>query len=291
MSAESVPSKDKENDMAFPVAKNRILTDQERDGHIAALHALFKTKTRFEFRKVIERAQELSAMLRPDDVVVDVARNYPYGGTSIFGPLFTHAQYVPIDSPLENADERVGYLKELVPEAGGYIGIPSVAKGKIDARVPMPDNSADYYLILNIVEHVKDPAGMLAECRRILKPGGTAIVYAPNVREEHQVPCDYFRYTRYGFVHLATQAGLTVKHTEPVSGVFDVVGMALQHAIGYFPEGQEREEMTRFVMEEMMPKLEGWEKRFCSSIGENDTTVPVPDRKEFPVAYLFTLRK
>lgn len=275
----------------IPHAPTCELTAAQRTGHLEALKKMFVSKTRFEFRKLMKRVDELSQNVQPHEVVVDVARNYPYGGTSLFGPLFTHAKYVPVDSPLQNADERPGYLKDLIPAEGGYIGVQSTIKGKIDEHVPLPDNSADYYLILNIVEHVKEPLKMLQECERILKPGGKVLLYVPNIREEHQVPCDYFRYTRYGFQTIIDKTNLKTIKAEPVSGVFDVAGMALQHSINYFPEGEEREEMRSFVMEEMMPKLEAWEQRFCSDIGENDRSVPVPQRKEFPVAYLFTLTK
>ncbi|HEX8853720.1 MAG TPA: class I SAM-dependent methyltransferase [Pyrinomonadaceae bacterium] len=38
----------------------------------------------------------------------------------------------------------------------------------------------DYIQIRNVLEHVTDPLALLAECRRILKPGGTLQLFVPN---------------------------------------------------------------------------------------------------------------
>lgn len=43
-----------------------------------------------------------------------------------------------------------------------------------------PENFFDYIQIRNVLEHVTDPVGLLKECRRILKPGGTFHLFVPN---------------------------------------------------------------------------------------------------------------
>ncbi len=43
--------------------------------------------------------------------------------------------------------------------------------------IPMPDNSVDILYTIDTVEHLSSPAGMFAECLRVLKPGGTFLVH------------------------------------------------------------------------------------------------------------------
>jgi SAM-dependent methyltransferase len=43
-----------------------------------------------------------------------------------------------------------------------------------------PDGHFDYVHVNNVLEHVLDPVGLLAECRRVLKPGGHFFLAVPN---------------------------------------------------------------------------------------------------------------
>ena len=48
------------------------------------------------------------------------------------------------------------------------------------AALPFPDASFDKVFCTEVLEHVLDPAQVLAEIRRVLKPGGYAVVSVPN---------------------------------------------------------------------------------------------------------------
>ena len=43
-----------------------------------------------------------------------------------------------------------------------------------------PDNSFDAVTLSHVIEHVHDPARLICECTRILKPGGKLVVVTPN---------------------------------------------------------------------------------------------------------------
>jgi 2-polyprenyl-3-methyl-5-hydroxy-6-metoxy-1,4-benzoquinol methylase len=44
-----------------------------------------------------------------------------------------------------------------------------------------PDAVFDAAILMEVIEHLRDPRSMLSECRRILKPGGILLVTTPNM--------------------------------------------------------------------------------------------------------------
>jgi SAM-dependent methyltransferase len=47
-------------------------------------------------------------------------------------------------------------------------------------NLPFGDGTVDAVVMLDIVEHIADPAAVLAEARRVLKPGGCLVVSVPH---------------------------------------------------------------------------------------------------------------
>ena len=62
-------------------------------------------------------------------------------------------------------------------ERFGLTVIPSTLE-----EAKLPDASVDAVTMNHVIEHVPDPIGLLAECRRILRPGGTVVVVTPNLQ-------------------------------------------------------------------------------------------------------------
>lgn len=65
-------------------------------------------------------------------------------------------------------------------EAARRRGVP-VRLGTLEQQA-FPDNHFDAVHSAHVLEHVHDPVALLAECRRILKPGGTLVFLTPNVQ-------------------------------------------------------------------------------------------------------------
>jgi SAM-dependent methyltransferase len=68
--------------------------------------------------------------------------------------------------------------------------------------LPFEDESVDRLLSIAVLEHVNEPERHIAEFRRVLKPGGSMLVFIPFLQPFHASPHDYQRYTEAGMRHI-----------------------------------------------------------------------------------------
>lgn len=71
-----------------------------------------------------------------------------------------------------------------------------------------PDQSYDLVLCTQVLEHCDDPWRAAGEIRRILAPGGHAVISVPHVWFYHPHPRDHWRFTQQGIARLAQVSGL-----------------------------------------------------------------------------------
>jgi SAM-dependent methyltransferase len=79
--------------------------------------------------------------------------------------------------------------------------LPAVDFASDASQLPLQGHSIDAVLLLEILEHVPDPRGVLQEARRVLKPGGTIILSVPSTVPRHD-DSDYWRFTAQGLSQL-----------------------------------------------------------------------------------------
>jgi SAM-dependent methyltransferase len=66
------------------------------------------------------------------------------------------------------------------PLAQLALDMPDIPLLQFDlANCPLPDNSLDAVVLLNVLEHIEDDAGALQHIHRMLKPGGIAVIEVP----------------------------------------------------------------------------------------------------------------
>ncbi len=70
------------------------------------------------------------------------------------------------------------------------------------ARLPFADHSVDAVINEFVLEHVPDPVAIVAEIKRVLKPGGLVYLSAPFIEGFHSSPHDYGRWTKAGLQNL-----------------------------------------------------------------------------------------
>lgn len=72
----------------------------------------------------------------------------------------------------------------------------------VRAMPQITDASYDAVFCSGVLEHVDDCHGAVAECHRVLRPGGTFLVGVPFAQRLHRVPQDYWRFTEFGVRYL-----------------------------------------------------------------------------------------
>jgi SAM-dependent methyltransferase len=103
--------------------------------------------------------------------------------------------------------------------------------------LPLLDQSVERILCNVVLEHTRDPGGVIAEFGRVLKDGGRLHLVVPFLWEEHQVPRDYFRFTRHGVQLLFEGLPFHLDVLEPMGGIFRLCARRCVNLLEYFQGG------------------------------------------------------
>jgi SAM-dependent methyltransferase len=87
--------------------------------------------------------------------------------------------------------------------------------------------SVDTVLSKQTLEHVYDFRCYLAECHRLLRPGGNLILTVPMQWSMHEAPFDYWRFTKYGIRAALLEQGLDVVQMSQCGGAWALLGQLL----------------------------------------------------------------
>jgi SAM-dependent methyltransferase len=95
------------------------------------------------------------------------------------------------------------------------------------APLELECQSIDTVLSTQTLEHVYDFRSYLAECRRVLRPGGNLILTVPMQWRMHEAPFDYWRFTKYGVLSALDEHGFEVVHISQCGGAWALLGQLL----------------------------------------------------------------
>lgn len=132
--------------------------------------------------------------------------------------VLLHCDYVGLDYPT-TARELYGTRPEVFADG---------------ACLPFAPASFDTVLLLEVLEHVVDAEGVLAEISRVLRPGGALLISMPFLYPLHDAPHDYRRYTAPGLVHALASVGLLPGTVMPRNTGFKVVALLTAIACAEF---------------------------------------------------------
>jgi SAM-dependent methyltransferase len=150
--------------------------------------------------------------LNPNAYVLDAG-----AGDRKYQPLFTDVIYHSTDvKAVKPGTEELSFIGDL-------------------GSVPLKDNQYDLVICTQVLEHVEDPTAVLQEVFRVLRENGQLLLTAPLYFEEHEVPHDFFRFTRYGITKLVESAGFKIRKVEWLEGYFGTLSYELDKAARSLP--------------------------------------------------------
>lgn len=171
-----------------------------------------------------------------------------YISTSIKDPIYLHNKFLFKDVTKAIREYAHGDVLDIgcgnkpyfpiFSNIGKYVGCDIVqsSDNKVDilcnvTEIALPDEQFDTVFSTQVLEHVAEHSKMLDEAYRLLKKNGKIILSAPMCWQHHEVPYDFFRFTKYGLIHLFEKAGFKIIKIEANGGKWALAGQMLQNVI------------------------------------------------------------
>lgn len=135
----------------------------------------------------------------------------------------THLKYVSQDfAQYDGAGNKEGFQMD------------SWDNSKIDiisdiASIPIPKNSFDAIMCVEVFEHIPEPAKTVKEFSRILKPGGKLILTVPFCSLNHMAPY-YFAngYSKYWYEKILPEYGFEIEEMEANGNYFEYLAQEIR---------------------------------------------------------------
>jgi SAM-dependent methyltransferase len=151
---------------------------------------------------------QVARELQPGARVLDVG-----AGEAPYAELFTQVDYRTTDweHSVHPGARRADYI------------------GSAD-NLPVPSTAFDAVINTQVLEHVAEPARVVSELYRVLRPGGRLYISVPLAWELHEEPYDFYRYTSHGLRHLLRTAGFIHVDVCPRNDTFTTLAQLLKNA-------------------------------------------------------------
>jgi SAM-dependent methyltransferase len=110
-------------------------------------------------------------------------------------------------------------------------------------RTPVLSNSVDCVILDSVIEHVPNPAAVVDEVLRVLRPGGKLLCINPFLFPYHGYPAHYCNFTKDGIEQLLRRFGSVEvqTHQGPTSAIVNILSEYVGVVVG-------RENRTRYMV-------------------------------------------
>jgi SAM-dependent methyltransferase len=171
----------------------------------------------------------------------------------------------------------VEFSEKAVEFARRELGL-DVRQGEL-AEVGYPEAHFDYVHVSNVLEHVTDPVGLLRECRRVIRPGGTFHLRVPNGAADSLDLITFHR--ERGEPALSPSGHLYFFPERTLLRMFDEAGFRVERAYTY---GIRRglSSMGRW------PRKKNWQRPYVAAarpVAPEQSEIVLPPKKRRPDIY------
>jgi SAM-dependent methyltransferase len=158
--------------------------------------------------KALQRQLKTIHLSSATSIVLDLG-----SGSRQYEKLFTQTRYLAYDISLQSSPDVIG----------------------VGEALPFVSGSVDLIICIQVLEHVNNPAQVISEISRILKPGGIVILTTHGTMFYHPHPNDYWRWTQTGLHKIFLDNGdFETIHLEAVQGSFSTIGFLAATYLAWF---------------------------------------------------------
>ena len=140
-------------------------------------------------------------------------------------------------------------------------------------KLKVKKNFFDYVVIPNLMHHIADYEILFKQIGSFLKPKGYIFIYEPLVRELHQVPEDYTRFTPFGLCEILKKHGFKDEKMEFTGGPFSCMAYYLDQGMQYIPIEERINFQKNFNFE--YKKLFLLDKKYKKNLVRKNTSSPM----------------
>ena len=232
---------------------------------------IFFTKTKWpHFDLLFDDIKKLSKKFLKTKTILSLERNRLYGGISLFAPFFSQ-KFISVDCYTEKLLKRGAYNKHLTKNN-------KLIKFYKDysfhyKKIKLKKNSVDLILIPNLLHHIEDLKKLLLQSKNILRKNGYIYIFEPLIRELHQAPEDYGRFTPYGLKKKLTKLGFKKFKVKFNGGAFTATAYCWDQAIQYLPLKKRKEELN--WLNKKISYFKKLDKKYSKNLVRKNTSFPV----------------
>jgi len=165
---------------------------------------------------VFDRLSRFAAELPENSLVLDAG-----AGECQYESLFAGHRYVGLDSTVGDASWDYSRLDVI---------------GDLES-IPLSTSLVDAVISVVVLEHTREPKRVVAEMARVTAQQGKLFLVVPDQWEVHQIPNDFFRFTRYGVEYILRESGFRVIAIEAVGGFGWLMSRRSINALTFFQGG------------------------------------------------------
>lgn len=231
----------------------------------------FTNKQWPHFNLLFDDIKKLSVSKRKLKILI-IERSYMYGSISLLAPFFYNHELVSVDCTPKRLISRGKYNKSLTLNSN-LLKVKS--NYHFDYRnIQIKKKNFDLILIPNLIHHISDHETLVDKCKKLLNKKGKLYIFEPLLRELHQKPEDYLRFTPYGIKNLLQKFEFTNFKVKEEGSIFTSILYCWDQAFQYFPEKKRKKEKTKFFKNEFN-KLLKFEKKYKKNLIRKNTSFPV----------------
>lgn len=190
-------------------------------------------------RFVSEPIEGVDAQFQSDTQGASTLKGKVFG----LGRRIISSEFMPVDHLRKFLNGAEGVVVELGSGSrrlrADVINVDLFPSGNVDvvadiSQLPMKSGCADFVILDSVIEHVPNPILVIAEAKRILKPGGRLFINCPFMLPYHGYPKHYQNYTRDGLEHLLAEfTNVRIRPTfGPISALVNMVSETVAVAVG-----------------------------------------------------------